>query len=169
VYAVERADCKGKSKTLGNFFGKKFPKPFKKLYPETALRFRKNKGKIKTLGNFFEKKFSKPFKKLYPGTALRFRKNKGKIKTLENFFEKSFPNLSKNFNLKPRRGSRKTSCFLVSRELNVLALTNPREARVCVRGRARVRTDNAVNLKIRLKPWKTFLKKSFPNLSKNFT
>jgi hypothetical protein len=32
---------KGKGKTLGNFFEKKFPKPFKKLYPETALRFQK--------------------------------------------------------------------------------------------------------------------------------
>jgi hypothetical protein len=27
---------------------------------------------------------------------------------------------------------------------------------------------NAINLKRRSKPWKTFLEKSFPNLSKNF-
>jgi hypothetical protein len=29
--------------------------------------------------------------------------------------------------------------------------------------------DNAANLRTRSKYWKTFLKKSFPNLSKNFT
>jgi hypothetical protein len=64
-----------------------------------------------------------------------------KIKTLENFFEKSFPNLSKNFYLKPRCGFRKASCFFISRKLNVLALTNSREARVCVRGRASARSS----------------------------
>jgi hypothetical protein len=82
------------------------------------------------LGNFFGKKFPKPFKKLY---------------------------------LKPLRGFRK-ACFFVLRDFNVLIFTNPREARVCVRGRARVRIVRA-----RAKPWETFLEKSFPNLSKNFT
>jgi hypothetical protein len=32
---------KSKGKTLENFFEKKFSKPFKKLLPETALRFQK--------------------------------------------------------------------------------------------------------------------------------
>jgi hypothetical protein len=70
--------------------------------------------------------------------------------------EKSFPNLSKNFNLKPRRGFRKASCFFVPRHFSVLSFTNSREARVCVRGRARVRSSgvwglkaNVVNLRIK--------------------
>jgi hypothetical protein len=91
-------------------------------------------------------------------------KGKGRDKTLENFFGKNFSKPFKKLYLKPLRGFRKASRFFISRELNVLVLTNSREARVCVRGRARVRI-----VKSKAKPWKTFLKKSFPNLSKNFT
>jgi hypothetical protein len=58
---------------------------------------------------------------------------------LENFFEKKFSKPFKKPYLKPRRGFRKASCFSISRELNVLALTSPREARVCVRSQARGR------------------------------
>jgi hypothetical protein len=66
---------------------------------------------------------------------------------LENFFGKKFSKPFKKLNLKPLRGFRKASCFFVSRDFNVLALTNPREARVCVRGRARVRSSGAWGLK----------------------
>jgi hypothetical protein len=66
---------------------------------------------------------------------------KSKIKTLENFFEKKFSKPFKKLYLKPRCDFRKASRFFISRELNVLALTNSREARVCVRGRARVRSS----------------------------
>jgi hypothetical protein len=66
---------------------------------------------------------------------------------LENFFEKKFSKPFKKLYLKPRCGFRKAFCFFISRKLNVLALTNSREARVCVRGRARVRSSGAWGLK----------------------
>jgi hypothetical protein len=66
---------------------------------------------------------------------------------LENFFEKKFSKPFKKLYLKPQRGFRKASCFFISRELNILALTNSREARVCVRGRARVRSSGIWGLK----------------------
>jgi hypothetical protein len=57
-------------------------------------------------------------------------KNKGKGKTLENFFEKKFSKPFKKLYLKPLCGFRRASCFFVSRNSNILALSNPREARV---------------------------------------
>jgi hypothetical protein len=66
---------------------------------------------------------------------------------LENFFEKKFSKPFKKLYLKPLRGFRKASGFFVSRNFNVLALTNSREARVCVRGRARVRSSGVWGLK----------------------
>jgi hypothetical protein len=73
------------------------------------------------------------FQKTLPETALY----RGKSKTLENFFEKKFSKPFKKLYLKPLRGFRKASRFFVSRDFDVLPLTNPRFARVCVRGRAR--------------------------------
>jgi hypothetical protein len=52
-----------------------------------------------------------------------------------------------NFNLKPRCGFRKAFRIFASRNLSVLALTNPREAWVCVRGRARARSSGVWGLK----------------------
>jgi cytoplasmic iron level regulating protein YaaA (DUF328/UPF0246 family) len=90
-YAVS-GKGKSKGKTLENFFGKKFSKPFKKLSLKPLRGFRiKSKGKGKTLENFFEKKFSKPFKKLSLKPLRGFRiksKSRGKGKTLGNFFRK---------------------------------------------------------------------------------
>jgi hypothetical protein len=75
------------------------------------------------------------------------RQAKSKIKTLENIFEKKFSKPFKKLHLKPRRGFRKTPCSFISRDFNVLPFTNSREARVCVRGRARVRSSGVWGLK----------------------
>jgi hypothetical protein len=72
---------------------------------------------------------------------------KRKIKTLENFFEKKFSKPFKKLYLKPLCGFRKASGSFVSRNFNVLSFTNSRKARVCVRGRARVRSSGAWGLK----------------------
>jgi hypothetical protein len=66
---------------------------------------------------------------------------------LENFFEKKFSKPFKKIYQKPHRDFRNASCFFVPRDFNALSLTNPREAWVCVRGRARVRSSGAWGLK----------------------
>jgi hypothetical protein len=122
---------------LENIFEKKFSKPFKKLYLKPRCGFRKAPLLLYTkefqgFGSY------KPARSAGLCTRSSARARQGD-KEQDQGFGKLY--------LKPRCGFRKASRFFISRDLNVLALTNSREARVCVRGRARARSSGAWGLK----------------------